>query len=75
MSIERPEFEVLLERMFQSGQINVIDKAVKLAEFDAALATRDMAKYSLESIIVAAASAIASASAAYFAYTAVQVPH
>jgi hypothetical protein len=75
MTKERDQLEAMLKKQFEGGTANRLDLITTLVQYDAAYATKVMARYALASTIIGAVSAIASASAAYFAYAALHVPH
>jgi hypothetical protein len=65
----------MLKKQFDAGNANKLELITTLVQYDAAYATKVMARYTLASTIIAAISATASASAAYFAYAALHVSH
>jgi hypothetical protein len=75
MTKEREQLEAVLKGQFESGTANRLELITTLVQYDAAHATKVMARYTLASIIVATISALSSAAAAYFAYAALHVPH
>jgi hypothetical protein len=72
MSDERKKLLNMLNEEFNAGRVDRKDILRQMAEYDALVATRRMPVYALLSTMVAAISAIASATAAYFAYLALQ---
>ncbi|HZR76761.1 hypothetical protein [Bradyrhizobium sp.] len=75
MTKERDQLAGTLNGQYQSGTASKAEVISALAQYDAAHATKVMARYSLASTIVAAVSAISSAAAAYFAYASLHVVH
>jgi hypothetical protein len=72
---ERDRLEQMLKNQFDGGTVSQRDMITTLVQYDAAYATKVMARYTLASTIVAMISAISSAAAAYFAYAALHLPH
>ena len=75
MTNERDELERLLRNQFSGGSLSHVEMVTTLAQYDAAYATKVMARYTLASTIVAMVSATSSAVAAYFAYAALHALH
>jgi hypothetical protein len=72
---ERDELEAMLHNQFRGGTASKGEMITTLVQYDAAYATKVIARYTLASTIIAAVSATASAAAAYFAYAALHTPH
>jgi len=75
MTKERDRLEELLNGQYAGGTLSTKELITTLVQYDAAHATKVMARYTLASTIIAAISAAASASAAYLSYAALQIAH
>ena len=73
MTSQRDRLEQMLKNQLEAGTASQRDMITTLIQYDAAYATKVMARYTLASTIVAMISAISSAAAAYFAYAALHV--
>jgi hypothetical protein len=72
---ERERLEQMLKAQLGTGQLTQREMITTLVQYDAAYATKVMARYALASTVVALISATSSAAAAYFAYAALHVSH
>jgi hypothetical protein len=75
MNKERDELAAMLKNQFDGGTVGHGELITTLVQYDAAHATKVIARYTLASTIIAAISATSSAAAAYFAYAALHVSH
>jgi hypothetical protein len=72
---ERDRLEEMLKRQFEGGTATQEESITTLVQYDAAYATKVMARYTFVSTIAAMISAISSATAVYFAYAALHLHH
>jgi len=75
MTKERNQLAEMLDNQFRGGTVSNLERINALAQYDAAQATKIMARYTLASTIVGMISAVSSAAATYFAYATLHVPH
>lgn len=74
MTKARDRLEEMLQTQYDGGRISETELITTLVQYDAAHATKVLARYILASTIIASVSAMASAAAAYFAYAAIYIP-